>query len=525
MSQRHLQLLWPTTERDDGPCQESTGICCVERHFSSIRKPELKLSDLSQLALKERWRWVWMDRLGLAITCLHVRGAQCFSKSTLHRRLFALLLAGLVFAVPRPSAAAFECNDSSWEGASEFLVVARAIAGTLRVKLVAELDFGTLTPDDSVLFLHPEVVLDDQSLGAFVQQGGRAAVLDDFGKSTAFSERFGINRVQAPTDPAEVLRGNVHLAVGTPVETIAADGTPQRHPLVRDVDRVVLNHPTGLTNPGLTPVLEVRTRSGGAIPVAVTGVVGTTQAGRLLVMSDPSAFINLMIRYPGNLAFARAVVRYLAEDDGRTGKGRLFIVANRFDQTGRYSTTHGPLSDALDGIEQLIHELKQGMPPPMLITLAAVAGFAIVRWIISSMWRGAPHALPRSLRPIPLTSQAGWPGRAAVLLSPTTHATLLLVELREAFRLRLTQIAGVDATVSSQALVVAVEARNLLPAELLGSLRNLLAEVDSAERAVVARRPIRVKQAMLTRLLRQSLDILDHISQLERHHREPSPPS
>jgi hypothetical protein len=112
-----------------------------------------------------------------------------------------------------------------------------------------------------------------------------------------------------------------------------------------------------------------------------------------------------------------------------------------------------------------------------------------------------------------------------VLVSRTTHAALLLVELREAFRIRLAQLAGAEATASSHALLSAVEARNLLPPDLLGSLRSLLAEVDAAERAVVARRPMRVKKATMARLLRDSLDILDHISQLERHHRESSTPS
>jgi hypothetical protein len=505
----------PGLRRERVQCREWSGIYFGERQDSTIRKPKPVDEPRSYLD----------DRRTMATSLVPANRSRSFPRAKFSSLFAALPVALVVIVAPRPGHAAFECNDNGWEGTSELLSIARAVAGSARVKLVAELDYGALTAEDSVLFLHPEVVLDDLSLSAFVQQGGRAAVLDDFGRSTSFAERFGIMRVQAPTDPLDMLRGNRHLSVGTPVETLAPDGTPQRHPLVREVDRVVLNHPSGLTNPGLTPVLQVRTKGGTAVPVAVTGVVGNAQPGRLLVMSDPSALINLMIRYPGNLAFARAMIRYLTEDDGRAGRGRLFIVANRFDQTGRFSTSRGALADAVEGIEHLIHELQNGMPPTLLIVLAAVAALAIARWISRNAWYRPPPAIPRNLRPVPLVAQAGWPGRAAVLVAPTTHAAMLLVELREAFRTRLAQLISADAAASNHALLAIVETRHLLPPELLRSLRSLFAEVDAAERAVVARRPIRVAKATMVRLLRQSLDILDHISQFERHHRESSPSS
>lgn len=455
---------------------------------------------------------------------VHVRTWNSFAHRMIRCGFAGLLVITLVVAGPQLAHAAFECNDTGWEGTSELLEVARAVAGTERIKLVAELDYAGLTAEDSLLFLHPEVGLDEQSVSAFVQQGGRAAVLDDFGRSTSFAERFGITRVQAPTDPLETLRDNVHLSVGTPVEALGADGSLQRHPIVRDVDRVVLNHPTGLTNPGLTPILQLKTKSGSSVPIALTGVVGSNPSGRLLVMSDPSAFINLMIRYPGNLTLARSIIRYLTEDDGRAGKGRLFIVANRFAQSGRYSNSHGPLADAMGAVERALRDLQQGLPPAAMLAMAGAVVLVMIRWIARHLWRKPPHASPRFLRPIPLPAQAGWPGRAAVLIAPTTHAALLLVELREAFRLRLAQLISADASASNNALLAMVEARSALPPELIGSLRSLLAEVDAAERAVVARRRIRITSANLLRLLRMSLDILDHISHLERHHRESSPP-
>lgn len=489
-------------------CQEWSGIYFYERLLSTRPKPHVTGCPFGPVGMSLYVTYLVLPRamtagFSMARNCARFRG---------------LLLTLVLLVTPRPASADFQCNDDGWQGTSGLLTIARAVAGPERVKLVAELDYGRLTAQDSVLFLHPEVELDADSLNAFFMQGGRIAVLDDFGKAVSFTELHDILRVPAPTNPQEVLRSNHNLSVGTPVETQATDGSWQKitHPLVRDVDRVMLNHPTGLANLQLTRVLEIRSLKGPAVTVALTAVSKSDQKGRLLVMSDPSAFINLMIRYPGNLAFARAMIHYLTEDDDRSGKGLLYIVANRFDQTGRFSRNKGPLADAVDGIDHLVRELKNGLPPPLLLFLTVVLALAIARWIARHAWRRPSLTMPRALRRQPLESQAGWPGRAAVLVAPTTQSTLLLLELRDAFRARLAQLISSDAGASSEALIARVEAKGLLPAELLRSLKELFAEVDAAERAFAARRPFRVRSSNLTRVLRQSLDIVEFISHRER---------
>lgn len=438
-------------------------------------------------------------------------------------RIAAHVLFFLTLIAPRSAESAFECKDESWEGTSELLSIARSVAGTNRVRLAAEIDYRSLTPDDAVLILHPDVLLDDVSLIAFIRSGGRAAVLDDFGKSTTFAERFGIRRVAAPSDPQTVLRGNRHLSVGTPVEASATLlGASARHPLVVDVDRIMLNHPSGLTNPGLTPLLEIRAKDGTAVPIAVTGVVGTAPQGRLLFMSDPSALINLMIRYPGNLAFARALIRFLTESEGHRQTGQLYIVVNRFAQSGQFSGDATALSALGQSLERAVRDLQGGLPPAVLVLFAAATTLAIARWVAAHAWRRAPPAMPRYLRGTPIANQAGWPGRAALLVAPKTHPALLLLELRESFRARLTQLLAADPAASSDVLIALVESQGLLPANLLGSLRNLLSDVDAAERAIAARKPVRIKRTKVAYLLQQSLDILNHISQFECSRREPS---
>lgn len=462
---------------------------------------------------------------GLALILL-LKEYWSFSARHLACRMVAVWAFAIASAAPRLALSAFECKDESWQGTSELLSIAREIAGANRVRLVAELDYSELTATDSVLILHPEVILDDVSLIAFIQHGGRAAVLDDFGKSLTFIERFGIRRVPAPADPQLALRDNRHLPIGTPVESASTSAsTSARHPLIAEVERIVLNHPSGLTNPGLTPLLEVRAKNGAAIPIALTGVIGDAPQGRLLVMSDPSALINLMIRYPGNMTFARALIRYLSEDDGKTGGGRLYVVSNRFDQTGRFSRSHGVFADLTEALEQLVRKLQNGVPPQLLILLAALSTLWIGRWIAANAWHRSATALPRYLRPAPEIAQAGWPGRVAALVAPTTHPALLLLEFREAFRLRLAHFLAVSPSASSQELIETAESRKVLPPTLLHSLRSLMATVDIMEKAVAARKPVRIKQSRVAALLQQGLDILEHFSQLERPGRESSPPS
>jgi hypothetical protein len=446
------------------------------------------------------------------------------TKMTPPRFALAATLVAALLSPKLSSAAAFDCGDDTWQGTSGLYAIARSVAGTSRVKLVAELRFSDLTPADAILILHPRTQLDEASLSAFVQSGGRVAVLDDFGDSEPFLERFGIRRLPAPNQPLETLRGNRHLPLAHPVENHSGAQGSQRHPVAKDIDRVVLNHPAILHNPGLTAVLEVRTPDA-QLPVAITGVVGTEHPGRLFVMSDPSAVINLMLRYPGNRNLAQGLVRYLTEDDQRAGKGHLYIVANRFAQTGHYGTGLGPIADFRRSLLQLFQELKGGVPPTILVLLVAVTLFGVMRWVYRHAFRIGAAALPRFLRAIPLASQAGWPGRAAALMARETHPALPLLEFRSAFRERLTQLVSADPGINSQAVVSLVEQRKILPPERLETLKRYVSELDAVERAVSSRRAVRLRTATMSRLLAQGLDILDHLSQVERQHREPRPSS
>jgi hypothetical protein len=216
-------------------------------------------------------------------------------------------------------------RGENWEGLAQFLRMAETELGGARLVSNTTLDMTRLEPADSLLVVHPTRSLDVESLSSFMHAGGRLILLDDYGTGDALLARFGVRRRALPARPAEMLRDNPALAIAEP----AAE-----HPVVRDVSRVVTNHATGLEHPGLSPLLVVR---GDGEPDVLLAVAGTVGRGRMIAVGDASIPMNSMLRYPGNRAFALALVHYAAEDDswGKRG-GKVYVLANDFETTGTF---------------------------------------------------------------------------------------------------------------------------------------------------------------------------------------------
>jgi len=423
---------------------------------------------------------------------------------------FFLVLCGLA-APRRASAAAFDFNDSTWEGSSELLTLARTRLGSSRVEIVAVLDWERLRPADGVLFLHPTAEVDYDEASAFLRAGGRVAVLDDFGKGDTLLGRFQIRRVPAPQSPARALRQNPNLAIAEPAVEVVAGQEQGRHAIVAQVREVVTNHPAAFTHPNLTPVLKIAARGEPDATLAVTGII--VNRGRLFAMADPSATINLMLRYPGNRAFAEGMIDYLVEDDswGQRG-GKLYLVANEFKQRGAYGggTSLGQeLREQVEGFESLVAGMHEdGLPDVLAVLFAAFAGLGAVGWTASSSLKIYRRSPPRYAAAQPLVAQGGVAGRAAVLGAPTTHKALALLELKSALEEGLAERFGVSPAVGPAALVAEVERRGGLTPERLSELRRLLAELGRAETAVAASQPLRVTKETVEKTRRAVLAIL-----------------
>jgi hypothetical protein len=432
------------------------------------------------------------------------------------RRVAARVALALGLLAPAGAEAAFEYNDTGWEGTSELLEIARRELGPERVELVATLDYGKLDKRDGVLVLHPETDIDYAEMSAFLRAGGRVAVLDDHGLGGKFLERFQIHRVQGPLRPAAALRDKPTLAIAVPAVQVVAGQEQNRHPVVASVDRLVTNHATALLHPNLTPVLKVPALGEPDATLAVTGII--VNRGRLFAMGDPSALINLMLRYPGNRRFASGLVEYLVENDawGERG-GKLYLVSNRFRQTGNYGGSAGALGQAreyYDAFREWVAEMhRTGLPSPIPTLFAVLAGLGALGWAALAALRGYRRLAPRYASATPLVAQGGLPGRAAVLSAKTTDRALVLIELRSALLEGMAARLSVAPGSAPAALIAEARLQNALSPESLRVLDDLLAELGRAQNAILAGKRLRRGDALVLNLHKKVMAILAEIEE------------
>jgi hypothetical protein len=456
-------------------------------------------------------------------------------------RIIASLIGAIavVLLAPASATAAFEAASTGWDGCSQFVELAKQALGIRRVRVITSLDYSLLEPRDAVVFLHPEVEIRFHPLAAFLAAGGRAAVIDDYGKAATLLERFHIHRANAPALPERRLRDNSQLPIALPAPS-ESSAEPNDHPTLRGVDQVVTNHPTALRlEPGieLTPLLVMPARGEPDALLAVTGVIGDARAcgltsavnrveppaghcGRLLAMGDPSAFINLMLRYPGNTSFARGVFSYLLEDDtwGRRG-GNLYVLSGDFKQTGSFGDPEGfreTLSEQQAALLEWFEEVRtSGLPEPFSIALAAVAAICVAIWAgLAGGQLYAPLA-PGYARALPQAAQGGFAGRVAVLAAKSTDRALILRELKRtlesALRLRL----GLHLAVGSREIVQSASRQALLSARSLGALEQLLTQLSAGEVAALSARRLSLSDRKLQALHDGVLEILTEMIELE----------
>ncbi len=394
-----------------------------------------------------------------------------------------------------------------WDGTSDFHDLAKDVAGSSEV-VTGSLDFGALRKEDAVVIIHPDRVLDVESLSKFMREGGRVVLFDDYGTGDQLLQHFEIRRVALPEKPQLMLRQNPALAIAVP----AAD-----HPAVAGVDRVVSNHATGLAHKELSPVLRVRDSDGGdGVLLALAGAVGK---GRLLAVGDSSLVINSMLKYPGNRLFVRNVLNYALEDDQELGKrhGKLYIVTGSFPTHGTFGdpASSGGVFDAFRHLRDFLRDVdRDGIPPLAAFLLAAAVGLSIVLWISSRAARTHQPVVPRYTRAAPVSSQGGVAGHAAVLAAKGTTRALGILEWKSAIEEELCSRLELSRTPSPKEL-----ARAALEAKLVGEdgareLLSLLARMGEVETIVLARRSDamrRVKDADLMDVSRRARRLLAHL--------------
>ncbi len=431
------------------------------------------------------------------------------------RALLCALAAWLAMACWVPDAqAAFGFNDDGWEGTSAFRKLARSKLGKDRVALVATLDWEELTPADGIVIVHPDVTVDYSEASAFLRAGGRIALLDDFGRGNELLKRFQIERIAAPSRPALTLRGNANLAIAVPAIQVVAGHEQGRHPVVANVQQLVTNHPSALRHPNLTPVLKLTARGEPDATLAVTGIIA--DKGRLFAMADPSAIINLMLRYPGNRNFAGGLAEYLVEDDEwGTRSGKLYLVANRFKQRGHYGGDgefSDDIEDYVDGFKDLIEDThRDGLPDWAAMVLAAAVAIGAAAFMITVSTKSYRGTVPRFARATPLIAQGGAAGRAAVLTAPTTHRALALMELKAALDEALSHRLGFASRPGRDELLRQLERQDVLQPDQRAEVAKLLSELERTESAVAAQQPVRIARSYLQQMHRRVTSIMTEL--------------
>lgn len=431
-----------------------------------------------------------------------------------------------------PAEAAYDPDDKGWEGCSELLELARAQLGSERVRSIENLDYSMLQPSDGVIFVYPEVEIRFHPLAAFLAAGGRAAVVDDHGSAESLLERFHIHRANAPASPALRVLDNAQLPVAVPAPSESSPTEPSDHPTLRGVTQVVTNHPTALrleSGIELTNLLLMPARGEPDGLLAVTGVIGDARAcglggrgsvdspggrcGRLLAMADPSALINLMLRYPGNREFARGLVSYLLEDDAWGARGgNLYILHGRFGQAGSFGGAPGleeSLQEQQAALLAWLAEVKRnGLPEPLSIGLAALLGLGVAVW--AGLASGQPYApaVPAYAQPTPLINQGGFAGRFAVLASPSGDRGLILLELKRTLEAKLSSGLGLPLDSSSRVVLEALSGSDRLTQRSVQSLGDIFRRLSAAEAAVLQARRLSITDRELAELHQRVLDIL-----------------
>lgn len=234
------------------------------------------------------------------------------------RAVFAVLavavVGGLVFGAAT-SAAAFGWYNPGWEGTADLrgLDDDEGAEPTLARNASAYGGAGDGTVAYVVAPTEPYSDRDAARVAGFVERGGTLVVADRDGTGNELLATVG---AEARVDGVPVRdERHYYRSPALPEATEVSD-----HPLTDGVDAVTLNHGT-VVEPGNATVL-VRTspfayrdenrndRLDDDETMAAHAVVTLEEVGdgRVVVVSDPSAFINVMLERPGNRALAANLV-------------------------------------------------------------------------------------------------------------------------------------------------------------------------------------------------------------------------
>jgi hypothetical protein len=216
------------------------------------------------------------------------------------------------------TAASFTVFNTDWNGGSQLETEATEVNATTEVLVNTE-RYTTVSANDTVAFVlspdRPYERAERRHLADFVRRGGTLVIAEDFGtNSNSLLETVGAN---ARFDGRPLRDEQYNFR--SPAMPVADNGTETA--VTDTTTTLTLNHGTairpngstvGLTSSQLAYLDDNRNQEldederVDAYPVLTVESVGN---GRVVAVSDPSVFLNVMLERPGNRAFTRGLLR------------------------------------------------------------------------------------------------------------------------------------------------------------------------------------------------------------------------
>jgi hypothetical protein len=353
----------------------------------------------------------------------------------------------------------FSPESAAWNGLTELVALAREQGVDLRV--TSQVELSTLRPGDGVLLVHPTRPPPRADLSAFMVEGGRLALADDFGAGDDLLRGFGIQRAAVgEVGAGGRLRDNRNVLLARPT---------QAHPLAQDVRTLVVNHAQVLSHAELSPIFALQDAERSA--VALAGAVGK---GRLVVLGDPSALINNMLELRDNRTFARNLLRYVARD------GRLLLAVGDVRWVGRHPSL--AKTDPLAGVRDALARLADANLPPLAVQLSAAIVALVLLAATATMLPRREHflravALPR------VAVAAGFAGRVRHFARRERDLAAPALAYKQGFERALVEALGLHGTIHLRDLEGGLS-RAGLPRELRDDAGRLLSELQALEQAL-----------------------------------------
>jgi hypothetical protein len=202
----------------------------------------------------------------------------------------------------------------------------------------------------------------------------------------------------------------------------------------------------------------------------------------------------------------------MEDDTWGARRGKLYIITNRFHQTGHFGGA-SDLSRALDAtLEDLSRRLRDlqrdGMPKRVALAFAAMVAVACAMGAWRTSGRLYERPAPRYARSEPLVAQGGSAGRAAVLAAPTTPRSLVAVEMLNASLDHLRDRLQLPAHASNQQVLDTIRRTGALDTSTTQRLEQMLSDLMATERAIVRSEHLSVTDVAIRQLQEQIEQVL-----------------